>query len=76
MNNKYNKAGAQQSLIYARITSWYPLTLMAEWITTDREREMQKVCCLVVLITFTAVRSAPEWLLEKVKAMHIWTFVI
>ena len=30
MNNKYNKAGAQESLIYTCITGWYPLTLMAE----------------------------------------------
>ena len=60
MNNQYNKANAQESVIYAHITSWYPLTSMAELITTDREREMQKVCCLVVLIAFTAVRSAPE----------------
>ena len=74
MNNKYNKTGAQQSLIYTHITSRYPSTSKAEWIML--EREMQKVCCLVLLIAFSAARPAPEWLLEEVKAMHIWIFVI
>ena len=73
MNNKYNKAGMQQSLIYTHITSRYPLTSNE---LQQREREMQKVCCLVLLIPFSAARSATEWLLEEVKAMHIWTFVI